>query len=489
MDKVYNNYKNSIKSLSNNLNSIIKYQKKVIAYYQSQIDDIKNNSSLDDKQKEKEINEYLKSISKIHDLLREDNIIINLLSEKTKALSYNIEQIVKENEKIPVKKSLTNTTKSLRQTIENECEKIYALAQNVKDLFNKQSAVGTQDNREVIDSECENLYHLNDEINSMLDGINFNINSDDSNKEIRDIINDLVAEERQRVDYISSEAYHIMCAQPDELISNRRLELFYEFIKEEYDKLSDKLMNMDFVIAEINHKDPTNTDKISINLLQEVIEEESRKLVTSLHHLDEFLSIIDDEDKDTEIVEKMYSIKDDDTKNYKHYCSILEKSLWNAWQKISLKKIKHPSPLYEQKIKEYQNNYLIDNYNVSLEDVNSVIESYKEKYAEDIYINDIYDEALSQLKDEYSLSIEELCNEEAGLSLLDQRAYQLLEKDLHKIEKSIASVKDIEDINSSLSMNQYRKSFKTNKLKDQKNIIEHQMDIIKKRADKLESLE
>ena len=148
--------------------------------------------------------------------------------------------------------------------------------------------------------------------------------------------------------------------------------------------------------------------------------------------------------------------------------------------------IKYPSALFEQKVKEYQNDYLIKNYNISLEELEDSISEYRDKYAEDVYMDELYDKALNDLRKESSASVQELCEEVGGLSLVDDRVYQLLEEDLVKITKDIAKAKEDENIDSSLAINEYRKSFKVSQLLDHKEMIEHQLEIFKKRAKRLE---
>lgn len=178
--------------------------------------------------------------------------------------------------------------------------------------------------------------------------------------------------------------------------------------------------------------------------------------------------------------------KELDTIDYKKYCSILNKSFWEARQKASMENIKYPSALYEKTVKEYQNELLIDNYNVSLEDVEHIIEEYQEKYADDIYMDKIYENALYQLKDETSASVHELCDETYGLSILDRRAYALLQEDLLKVIREIGIVKNEDADEESLAINDYRKSYRINKLTERKYMIDRLLHIIDKRSRILE---
>lgn len=180
------------------------------------------------------------------------------------------------------------------------------------------------------------------------------------------------------------------------------------------------------------------------------------------------------------------NVRDKDTLEYKKIYSLLNKSFWIARQKASEEKIKYPSALYEKTVKEYQNQILIDEYNISLEKAEDIIEEYKEKYASDIYMDDIYNEAMTILREELSLSIQELCDESNGISILDKKAYELLDRDLKKINEQIIDCNE-NNINDGLTINEYKNKYKLNKLQNKKEIIENQMFFIKRREQRLEN--
>ena len=60
------------------------------------------------------------------------------------------------------------------------------------------------------------------------------------------------------------------------------------------------------------------------------------------------------------------NVREKDTLEYKKIYSLLNKSFWIARQKASEEKIKYPSALYEKTVREYQNQILIDEYNILL---------------------------------------------------------------------------------------------------------------------------
>ena len=104
-------------------------------------------------------------------------------------------------------------------------------------------------------------------------------------------------------------------------------------------------------------------------------------------------------------------------------------------------------------------------------------------------MDEIYEQALVLLKDESTLSVKELCDESSGLSILDQKAYDLLEDDLNEVIKEIGLVKAEENIDESVDVAEYKKSLRISKLVDRKNIIEKQLYNLSKRAEKLENNE
>ena len=175
------------------------------------------------------------------------------------------------------------------------------------------------------------------------------------------------------------------------------------------------------------------------------------------------------------------SQEDIDTIEYKRNYSLLNKSFWEAREKVAEEKIKYPSSLYEKKVKEYQNQFLIDGYNISLEEVEYNIERYKDKYASRIYMDSIYDRALYKIKENNDYSIDEICDETNGVSLLDKTVYQILSDELVSINHQLLISDDINNTEFK-EVSEYKKELNNKKLNDKKNIIKEQMEIISKKA-------
>lgn len=296
--------------------------------------------------------------------------------------------------------------------------------------------------------------------------------------------------------------------------------LFIEVLEEKIDELNKVLNQLNYIINISNISKKTNINDEAIdddnkNDLVDAIDEETKRILLFGQKVSETLENLKKQNSSSkeivrclsnlyfeehkrvdEIAEKteksffnkniLNKEKELDTIDYKKYCSILNKSFWEARQKASMENIKYPSALYERTVKEYQNELLIDNYNVSLEDVESIIEEYQEKYADDIYMDKIYENALYQLRDETSASVQELCDETYGLSTLDRRAYALLQEDLIKVIREIGIVKKEQFDSDSLAISEYHKSFRLNKLVERKYMIERLLHIIDKRSRTLE---
>lgn len=293
--------------------------------------------------------------------------------------------------------------------------------------------------------------------------------------------------------------------------------LFIEVLEEKIDELNKVLNQLNYIVS-ITKKTNINEETIDDDNksdLVDAIDEETKRILLFGQKVSETLENLKRQNSSSkeivrclsnlyfeehkrvdEIAEKteksffnkniLNKEKELDTIDYKKYCSILNKSFWEARQKASMENIKYPSALYERTVKEYQNELLIDNYNVSLEDVESIIEEYQEKYADDIYMDKIYENALYQLRDETSASVQELCDETYGLSTLDRRAYALLQEDLIKVIREIGIVKKEQFDSDSLAISEYHKSFRLNKLVERKYMIERLLHIIDKRSRILE---
>lgn len=175
-----------------------------------------------------------------------------------------------------------------------------------------------------------------------------------------------------------------------------------------------------------------------------------------------------------------------DTEKYKNDYSMLNKSFWEARYKVFDEKIKYPSVLFEKKVKEYQNDYLINKYNRSLEEIENSIDEYRKKYSKEIYMDEIYEEAINQLKDETLLTIDEICDESTELSQLDKRAYIILNDRLMDVIRQIGYVKSDDNLDDFIDITEYKKNWKLNELLDKKEMIEYNMNLIIKKRDEIE---
>lgn len=151
---------------------------------------------------------------------------------------------------------------------------------------------------------------------------------------------------------------------------------------------------------------------------------------------------------------------------------ILNESFWEARSYVSKKNIKYPSAYYEKCVKEYQNQFLIDKYNMSLEDIEFRIYKYKEKYSVRLYIDSVYDRALNCIRDKYTLSIDEICDEKNGLSLIDSYVKDILLNDLERNKNNLNSL-----LSSFSEINKYE----IKKLEEKIDVITKQIELINKR--------
>ena len=176
--------------------------------------------------------------------------------------------------------------------------------------------------------------------------------------------------------------------------------LFIEVLEEKIDELNKVLNQLNYIINISNISKKTNINDEAIdddnkNDLVDAIDEETKRILLFGQKVSETLENLKKQNSSSkeivrclsnlyfeehkrvdEIAEKteksffnkniLNKEKELDTIDYKKYCSILNKSFWEARQKASMENIKYPSALYERTVKEYQNELLIDNYNVSL---------------------------------------------------------------------------------------------------------------------------
>ena len=555
----YDVYRFAIESLDNLLKKIISCQKDIIKYHQNNIDEIKKDSNLSSREKQIKIKSYLSSIHDVHNLLKQNNNIINHMSSYVEKLHNNVNNLITGNleDYVDLKSekdsiSLNSINKVLFAVIEEEKEKINRIKEETDELLAYMDISSSSEKHEIFEKECRKLYHLKDEINTMISSINL----DESNTKSKELIIEYVNKERDRITNISKEAYNILGYKYEELVESDKFDIFIELLRGEHNKIIELINDMDYIGNSL--KDLNTQDKVAFNLYKNIVEEEARKLGFTIDVLDEIcpskedienipvldentstkdeiIEVIDSENKRIEEYSKKIkevlsnlkngssepkeaiarlsdiyinesqemgnkaettenllenkvdpNIREKDTLEYKKIYSLLNKSFWIARQKASEEKIKYPSALYEKTVREYQNQILIDEYNISLEKAEDIIEEYKEKYASDIYMDDIYNEAMSILREELSLSIQELCDESNGISLLDKKAYELLDRDLNNINDEILACNE-NDINDGLTINEYKNKYKLNKLQNKKDIIENQMFFIKRREKRLDN--
>ena len=469
--------------------------------------------------------------------INENNTILLTINDLINQLENNLEL-----SNIGKKETLASATLNLNNTIKEEIDNIEKVVKDTQDFLNSSIVI----EKDILDEQFENIIALTKKIMNMLQGVN--INEEETNM-INSIIQDKMDNEESQVEIIKEETEKIMSKNHKVIFEDDLLRSYCDFLKNELYKTNEVLSKLKN-ICENNKPILTNSENISLSLLIDILEQQQEGLSISYSEIESFLTIsttesvveedndvnnndiVDDDkeelddiidvlknedlsqndvlDKIVEIYnkqrkeldnarekleEKMYNIeidnkeKDADTLKYKNYCSMLNKSFWEARYSASLDNIKYPSALYEKTVKEHQNDYLIENYNLSLNAVEEFIEEYKNKYADDIYMDEIYEQALVLLKDESTLSVKELCDESTGLSILDQKAYDLLQDDLNEVIKEIGLVKAEENIDDSIDIAEYKKSLRLNKLIDRKNIIEKQIYNLSKRAEKLENNE
>ena len=467
------------------------------------------------------------------DYLNENSFLLSNINDTLKNINNNLTM-----SNIGVTETLGESTKKLNTTIDNELKNMSKIIESTKEYFKIDNVV----EKDIIDEQFESIIELCDKIIIMLQGIAFNEEESDSNM-ISLIIKDKIIDEKSQIQSIKDETINLKNICHKELFNNSMLDIYCEFIKVELEKTSILIIRLKNIL-EYNKSILTNSETITLNLLIEILEQQQEELTISYNQLNSFTNVdtsitpveeipseessynqdsiyvildsLKNSNGTTEDVinkleelynsqkkelnearealeKKMYNMeinskeKEADTLKYKNYNSILNKSFWEARYSASLDNIKYPSALYEQTVKEYQNDYLIEHYNVSLMAVEEFIEEYKNKYADEIYMDEIYEQALALLKDESTGSVKELCDESTGISILDQKAYDLLQDDLNEVIKEIGLVKKEENFDDSLDVAEYKKSLRLKKLIERKNIIEKNIYTLSKKAEKLEN--
>ena len=233
------------------------------------------------------------------------------------------------------------------------------------------------------------------------------------------------------------------------------------------------LKNMINSLDDYNKSFDNSNEVVKVN---SIIIDEFKNLIKKLEN-----NLENHKEKMDKKIEDKLTPEEKDTLEYKKNYSLLNKSFWEAREKVASEKIKFPSSLYEQRVKEYQNKFLIDNFNISLEEIEYNIDNYKEKYASNIYMDGIYDRALSNIKNANTYSIEEICDETNGISLLDRHVYNILSDDLNDIICKL-TISDAIDDSEFKEVSEYKKEINTKKLLNKKSMIENQMSIIENKA-------
>lgn len=552
MQKSLDVYKFATKNLKDTIESVVDCQKEVIDYYQEKINKIKENNSYTEKEKTEKIQEFLSSINEVHSILRKNNNIINSMLDSVKELENNLSIMENTNISESSSANLEDKTKELINVIRNACDRIYSISEEAHDMLQNEENSDDENSGIIIENELQKMFRLSKETSEILSGIK--ISEVETNNKTINKINDYLSYELDRTNYISEEASKLLDMDKNEVLNNNLLDNFIESLKVETKNIKNRIVELE----ELSLNESDRTETVAITLLQNILEDEYQKIVSSIYKLEkatgketkreeisfdknkevndkhnmeavlskqaeiledsndeitnyllelkngnyssreivqklrtmynrqienlETISLENEELLENNVVDKEQKIKDDE--EYKKYSSVLNESFWNSRQRASEEGIKYPSSLYENKVKEYQNEYLTEKYSVSLDDVETYIEKYKEKYAEDIYKDKIYEDALYQLRRETNKSVQELCKETENLSLLDQKAKQLIENDLIDIIREVGIEKNKTDDNNS-TFNDYRKNMSLKKLIDKKEIIEHQLSIIRLREKRI----
>ena len=478
----------------------------------------------------------LKTLENIIDSIEECNNSLdsNIKDENTKIINELRECYNKLNTNInsynSIKKedgcmNIDLVTKNLRDTIKNEWEKIEA--------FSKYNSVREENSNYLLKDKFSSLFRF---INKALDKLS-SIEYTDDNDMIATIIKDKITDENVELELIKNETNDLLCNNSNNIVDTDEFTDYRNFINSKIFKskdmiydlrifrennkgvLNDKFYSIINTLNNIVEKqvdelnslciildDLTNLDDDKIEDINEQIKDKndySQKIMNIIEELynrnasseeimDELLKVYDEEH--TKVEEVIEDIEEDnidekqkemDTKEYRSNFSKLNKSFWEARSQASKEGIKYPSSLYEKKVKEYQNNYLIDNYNISLEALERDIEDYKNKYASELYMDKVYDEAIYILKEETLASIDEMCDESNGISMLDLKALEILNDDLMDVIREIGKVKEDENLNGFIDLEEYRKSIKLNNLIDKKDMIERRISIISRKMNNL----
>lgn len=462
------------------------------------------------------------------DLRNKNNIMIEYIKDNINGLFTNIlNKDVQKNDNT----NLDYVTKILRDTIKNECERIHRFNSYI-DLSDESSFVLIKEYR-------NQIYNLIEQVKNQINSLDL---STLKNNNVASIVNDKINEDKIQLTLIKEETDELIKMNLHDLFDSNNLESYFNFIKTKIDKskniiyevrafkennkndltLEDNYVIESFInvidnqIYTLNNLN-TNLEKLldyDIDFLENKNEELKKSEDYKSSLIKTFETLYNNNASDQEIISALLKLyneehidedekveqfieeetideeqKEIDTKRYKENYSALNKSFWEARAFVAQEGVKYPSALYEKKVKEYQNNYLIEKYNISLDGLEREINEYKEKYAFDLYMDKIYEEAMYALKEETLSTIDEICDESMGLSILDCRVLDILNDDLMDVVRELRKAKEEECMDGFIDVEEYRKSIKLSGLIDKKEMIERQIFIMQNRKNKLEGLD
>lgn len=119
---------------------------------------------------------------------------------------------------------------------------------------------------------------------------------------------------------------------------------------------------------------PTNKEEISEVSLEDATNKLRGIIIDSCNKITNIV-----ESSKILLTENNENIQDEDIVIFNDLTKLLNESFWESRYQVSKLGIKYPSNLYEKTVKEYQNKYLIEKSNITLEELKNKIEYYKEK--------------------------------------------------------------------------------------------------------------
>jgi len=119
---------------------------------------------------------------------------------------------------------------------------------------------------------------------------------------------------------------------------------------------------------------PTNKEEISEVSLEDATNKLRGIIIDSCNKITNIV-----ESSKILLTENNENIQDEDIVIFNYLTKLLNESFWESRYQVSKLGIKYPSNLYEKTVKEYQNKYLIEKSNITLEELKNKIEYYKEK--------------------------------------------------------------------------------------------------------------